>query len=363
MDRWKTIIRCVIFCIGLFLIVAVCDFAFGQAGYVRYILDNMNDSEENIDTIVLGASHARSAIDPQKIDDVIDTNSLSLAIPGETVKDSYYVLMESCRNNDVKRVILDVDYQYWFAPQSEGYANETFIAAQLDWSSPVKWKYIADNMKITDVRYAFSKRVAYTNSPSGVVKNIKLKMSDGYKNRDIYSLEVGDANGPYVGKGFFSRITYGTLPLGQEYIYGFAPTAYNDIADIVLKNFEKIVEYCNDNDIELICVTSPITPYAMKVLHMDVVHDKLQALFDEYGISYYDFNMARKDVLDRQNYDYGDSEGHMGGELAEKYSAVLADVICDHVNGGVDMDKYFYTTFDEMYKDMGIITYLNVMGD
>ena len=39
-------------------------------------------------------------------------NAFNLAIPGETVTDSYYLLMESNRNNNVKRVIYDIDYQY-----------------------------------------------------------------------------------------------------------------------------------------------------------------------------------------------------------------------------------------------------------
>jgi hypothetical protein len=363
MDKARNIIRCVVFCVGLVIITVVCDFAFGQSGYVRYILHNLNNSEENIDTIVLGASHARSAIDPQKMDDIMNTNSLSLAIPGETVKDSYYVLKESCRNNDVKKVILDVDYQYWFGKQDEGYANETFIAAQMSWGSPVKWQYMAENMRITDVRYALTKRVAYANSPSKIKSNIALKLSQDYKDANIYTLEVSDANGPYVGKGFFARKVSGFLPGGEEYIYKYAPTAYKDIAEVVLENFERIVEYCNENDIELICVTSPITPYAMQVLHMDVVHDKLAALFEEYGVTYYDFNMARKDVLPRQNTDYGDSEGHMGGELAEKYSEVLAKVLSDHETGNVDRSKYFYDTFEQMYKDMGKIAEENTLDN
>ena len=91
--------------------------------------------------MILGASHARSAIDPAKIDSQADTVTLSMAIPGETLKDSYYVLEESCKNNDVKRVIFDVDYQYWFGPQEEGYFAETFIYNQFSWLSLTKWDY------------------------------------------------------------------------------------------------------------------------------------------------------------------------------------------------------------------------------
>ena len=139
-------IRVVGFIVGIFIMVVVFDYIFAQSGYVRYVLTYFKNSEDNIDTLVLGASHARSAIDPEKIDEVNDTNSFSLAIPGETVKDSYYVLEEACRSKNIKTVILDIDYQYWMNPQGEGYFQEPFIYNQLEWSSPVKWQYMVQNM-------------------------------------------------------------------------------------------------------------------------------------------------------------------------------------------------------------------------
>ena len=42
----------------------------------------------------------------------------------------------------------------------------------------------------------------------------------------------------------------------------------------------------------------------------------------------------------------------MGGGLAEEYSEVLAEVLKGHFNGTLDETKYFYNTFDEMYKEM-----------
>lgn len=37
---------------------------------------------------------------------------------------------------------------------------------------------------------------------------------------------------------------------------------------------------------------------------------------------------------------------------AEEYSEVLAEVLKGHFNGTLDETKYFYNTFDEMYKEM-----------
>lgn len=352
MSKMKPFIRSICFLLGLVLLISACDYLFAQSGYIRYILHEVNSKDSNYDTIILGASHCRSAIDPQKIDDQLGTNTLNLGIPSETIKDSSYLLQESCRNNDVKRVILDVDYQYWVNPQGEGYFSEPFIYNQMSWTSPVKWKYLWDNKSKLDIRSAFTKRNVYLCSPSGVKNNIEFKNSEGYKNYDIYSLNVPDANGPYVGKGFFSRVTSGGQPGGKAYIDSWIGKENAGISDLVLEQFLKIKEYCDNNNIELICVTSPITPSAMKVLGMDVVHDKFVSLFKEYGVEYYDFNMARMKTLSRQDKDFGDLEGHAGGSFGQKYSCVLASLLKDREDNTLDTNKYFYSSFSEMYQKM-----------
>ena len=55
-------------------------------------------------------------------------------------------------------------------------------------------------------------------------------------------------------------------------------------------------------------------------------------------------------ILPRDDVDYGDMEGHVGGELAEKYSEVLALLLNDRNDGTLDTSKYFYDSFDELYK-------------
>lgn len=349
-SKWKSFIKCAGFLAGLVLLVSLCDFFFAQSGYIRFILQEVNEKDNNYDTIVLGASHARSAIDPQKIDDVMGTNSINMAIPGETIKDSYYVLKESCRKNKVKKVILDVDYQYWVNPQTEGYFAEPFIYNQLSWTSPVKWQYMVDNMKTLDIRNAFTQRNVYLCSLSGAVKNVKFKTSSTYFKHCIGDLTVSDANGPYVGKGFFYREVSGHDPAGQAYIESWYGREKMGIAPSVETQFNKIKKYCDDNGIELIAVTSPITPSAMKKLGLQDAHKSLQEVFDKNNVKYYDFNLTRGEILSRENKDYGDMEGHMGGRLGQKYSEVLAQLLNDAENGTLELNKYFYSSYEDMYE-------------
>ena len=67
-------IRCAGFLVGLAVILGICDFCFAPSGYVRFILHEVNRKDTQYDTIILGASHARSAINPEYLDAVSYTH-------------------------------------------------------------------------------------------------------------------------------------------------------------------------------------------------------------------------------------------------------------------------------------------------
>ena len=156
-----------------------------------------------------------------------------MAIPGETVKDSYYVLEDTCRTNDIKTVILDIDYQYYFNPPKEGFYTEQFIQCQMDWRSYVKWQYIYDNMERMEIRNVFTRRQACTFTPSNMKDNIEQKLSKGYKEADIYSLDVD--GGTYAGRGYFYISPVNGELAGEELLKSWSVRSKEQITGYPLK--------------------------------------------------------------------------------------------------------------------------------
>lgn len=350
MKKFIPYIRCAAFLLVLTACIALCDFLFAPSGYIRFILHELNSKEQNYDTVILGASHARSAINPALIDRINGCSTLNLAIPGETIKDSYYLLKESCRNNDVRTIILDVDYQYWYSVQIESEFSTPFIFNKLSWLSKTKYEYIIDNMNTLDFRNIFTSRLSYKYSLDSIRNNISLKLSDDYRQYSINGVIVQDANGPYAGRGFFYRETSGLPPGGFEYLKHWYGRENGELEGWVIEYFEQMAAYCRENDIELICITSPITPTAVKKLGMNKVHETLSDFFAAHDVPYYNFNLLDMNILPRDDIDYGDMEGHAGGDLANRYSEVLATFLHDRKNGSLDTEKYFYGSFDELYR-------------
>ncbi len=348
----KPYIRCVGFLVGLAILLCASDYLFAPSGYIRYILHQISGTEENYDTIILGASHARTAINPYKIDEALGCNTINAAIPGETIKDSYYILKDACANNDIQRVILDVDYQYWMKDQVRGDFSEPYIYSQMK-PSAAKLEYLVDNMGVLDIRNVFTKRNSYQVGFHSATHNVSVKWSQAYRDYQIEAAEVQDADGPYVGKGFFFRNVSGFNPGGDAYVDTWVGRAHAGIDEHVMDEFSQIKNFCDANGIELICVTTPITPSVMEKLEMGVVHDTLvNDLFEPLHVTYYDFNMTKMSVLPRQDRDYGDKEGHMGGGLANEYSEMLARALKEAQAGQLHLENYLYPSFETMYQNM-----------
>ena len=178
MEKIKPWLRVVGFLAGLAVILSACDFIFAQTGYVRFILHEEKSGDYN--TIVVGASHCRGSIDPERLDEKLGTNTLNMAIPGETVEDSYFIVKDAAKNNKLKTVIFDIDYQYWYYEQPTTHFTRSFIYQQF--TDPViKAEYIARNFDVLDMRNVLVNRLSWNCSFSGVKTNIKMKTSDAYK--------------------------------------------------------------------------------------------------------------------------------------------------------------------------------------
>lgn len=359
MKKLKPWITSAVFLVLLAVILKGCDFLFAQTGYVRFIINEAEKEETNYDTIILGASHCRGAIDPAKLDEQLGTNALNMAIPGETVEDSYYILKDVASHNDIKTVIFDVDYQYWMYEQPTAHFTRSFIYQQL--RSPfVKAEYLLNNRDVMDMRNVLATRLSWSISPSSVSRNVSMKTSQAYQDVTIESAYaengfVEGADGPYVGKGFFDRqgTEYGKLPPGADYVSTWVGRSDDALDENVKAVFKKMAEYCSDNGIRLICVTSPITPTIVETLRMDYAHETLTGyITGECGVEYYDFNDALMSFIPRSDCDYGDQEGHMGGKLAESYSESLGVFLKDAWDGNYDSSKYFYASFQSMFDNM-----------
>ncbi len=330
-------VRTVVFIVVIVGLVKCIDFAMMPSGYIRYIIHAAGnpDTEEGYDCIVLGASHGRSSINPEyMIESGYAKNPISLCIPGESVVNSYYLLKEACRNNNVKKVVLEMDYQYWLNDEArDSEFGDLFEYIQLPMSK-VKLEYISNELINKDFRTVYFKKLSYTDNFSAVGSNIKNKLSKAYWDYDMDAVEVRDAEGPYVGRGFFYREV--TDPKGEFWVTDWSE---NNISDKVILYYQKIVNYCRDNNIELTCITEPVTPTAVIKGPSEAANTYLKQICDENNVRYIDFTLIKPEILYITDDGFCDWEGHMYGKLAEKFSDILSQALVK------ENSDWFYGTY------------------
>ena len=57
---------------------------------------------------------------------------------------------------------------------------------------------------------------------------------------------------------------------------------------------------------------------------MDKVHETMSDFFNEYDVTFIDYNEVDSSILDCSKDNYLDAEGHMCGDFAEVYSKLLS---------------------------------------
>lgn len=120
--------------------------------------------------------------------------------------------------------------------------------------------------------------------------------------------------------------------------------------------FNKIVKYCKDNDIELTCISSPITPYTVVNGPSDKAGEYFTKLCKEAGVEYIDYNLLRLDVLERMDSDFVDWDGHMVGPLADNFSLILGETL-NKINDNSTsyseiMGQYMYTSYNILKTEL-----------
>lgn len=340
---WKEIykyFKVVIFLAVIVFLVKVNEYVLVRPGYIRYIIHAADNSEtgEDYDCVVIGASHGRASIDPHYFMEMgYASNPINMSIQGATVIDNYYMIKEVCRNNDVKKIILELDYQYWDKnTKRDSDFGDLFVYGQLPFSE-VKLEYIANELMDKDFRTVYFKKYAFAKKSKDIWQNIEIKKTDDYKNYDISAATGLETEGPYQGRGFFYR----TKVTDKKGKLNPSPWSYDNLNPKVGQYYEKIVEYCRDNGIELICVSTPIPPSCVLSGPVKDANTFFKRLCDENGVRYIDGNLIKDNVLHVEDDDFCDWEGHMNGEIAEQFSEILTNLLKE------DNSEYFYGSYEE----------------
>lgn len=325
------------------LVLGIITFLLTPPSGIRVLLKQAK--EGNYDTLIMGESHAECGYNPYIISDGIGHETVSVARRITPINNLYYILREANVDDKYKTVILDIDPYYWRLDQTRDPGQDMNLMLYL--SGTKRWEYFKDVIWPDRFIKLFCDYQLTWENIKKIPNCVGAKLDPAYiANEDSAMNAVNkylksDTAYKYEGRGFLRGVNRAP-DLGWE-DWEFDGKIEQDNID----SFIQMKEYCDEHGIKLVCVQSALIPSRLKSQNMGDVHDYFDNLFGSMGIEFYDFNYGRAEYLHRTDEDYVDLDGHMMGDIADKQTKLLVEVLKSD-----NPEQYFYSSYDEVLANL-----------
>ncbi len=297
MKKNRTLRRAVSVVCFLALLLAL----FGGA---TYVLRNKNSAdavaslyrepEDSLDVVILGSSHILNGAFPMELWHEYGIVSNNLGQHGQSIPLSYYLAEEAIRTQHPDRMVLDAYMLYFPDLVYEEDGNTHKSIDNMAWAGP-RLRAIFDLFQGRD-------RLEYL---------IPMTLFHS-RWKEVSTADFAPADA--TGKGCEYRLGITPYELSAR-----VPASEKlALAPYALEYFEKLVQLCRDEEVELILVCAPFCADGEKQRYMNAVTD----LAREYGLTYWNY-LTRLDEMgfdpSSDLYDYS----HLNANGALKFTHLL----------------------------------------
>lgn len=300
---------------------------------VIYVNKERAEIEGSIETLLCGTSTAQRGFDPEMIDKNMETVSFNMGTSLQPLEGTYELITDVTETNPVETIFLGVSPDV-MKREDVSTVWKALVYDRLN-SRGNKLSYLLHGCSLDEWTYMtlYSTRVEDYFDLDFLKENVTYKISPEY----------GEGISPkatYKEKGMFAmKQEYGGEQL-TSFKKGKSKFEKSDIDEESENYLRKIMEYCNENNIELVLVYLPITGKGIKALgDISAIHEYYQELALEYQIIFLDFNYYKDVVTVFTNEKFMDKK-HLNGQGAEVFCEKLTEVYRAY-HTGEDMGSYF----------------------
>jgi len=281
-----------------FLLVLVClligtSYFVAPKGYenvydiqlVNRKIDAVSQEKENtLDVLFTGDSEASNTCAPFQYWKEQGIASYNLGGSAQRLNDCYTVLEEVLKHQKPKILVLEPNTLF---RKNAVYNKEDSVLMMAEQLFPVLHHHnIYKSINLGVNLLGATKENAYADQCKGYYARVKIR--------------------PYQGSDQYMKTNKRETAIYPE----------------TMKYFEKIVQLCKENQVELIMVSSP-SPKNWS----DERHDVIQALCDKYGITYYDLNKLDNALALDWTTDTLDRGDHLNINGSKKVNAYFGKIL------------------------------------
>lgn len=302
----------------------------------RVMMYEMYHQDHNIDVLFSGASHVQLSFDTAITDQNFQMNTFNAGSSAQSLQATDAVIREVADQYDLKQVYVDLDYSVVMRDE----VNLESIYAISDYMHPSlnKAEFL---LHATPAKYYINSFLplgqgkTLVHSPKEILEILKTKSGYNYRN---HISEVDS----YMGKGYIASHVY----LGGS---GFAQTGEfesipSEIPEKQQDTLNDIIEFCNERDIQLTFITTPMSDFALTGIgNYDGYVEEIRTFLQGKGVSYYDFNLCKPEALDLEGIQYYTDDNHLNRDGAELFSEVFSRLF----TGQIEEKDLFYSSYSE----------------
>lgn len=318
-----------VFCCAVFLLMftAVSRFFMRKTSYIKNA--DFYSYEGDFDVLFLGSSHMVMGISPMELWKEYGITSYNLANHGQWIPVDYWALKNALQYTTPKAVVLDVRAididNNKYSPEHISQLHELFdampfgkmkIDAVKDLLPKDKWMEYLFNFSIYHTRWNEIDESFFGKAKPSPEKGAMLDNADHYDEATVEEIDP-----PVLIE---KDEMYLQETTGKEYL-------------------RKIIELCQENEIEIILTALPYSPSDMYQRWLN----SAAVIAEKYGAPYLDYNV--EDTFVNFHTDYFD-DAHLNSSGNRKATFVLGKYLAEECGLGNSHDEKTASVWDKDYK-------------
>ncbi len=308
------------------------------AGENFYFQDEHERAEYSgtLDFLICGSSYTYRGMIPAILDEELGVESYNISIQNCNMQTCYEMIRLGMKQNPVNTVILGVSYNLMAKnPKSGDYEGDYYVLSKLDFFDRISFLFSAVH-------------------PSEYIDLYYQCLNRGFECLDMMVHGTWVDRNEDVDKGYVPYENPHGVKWDDDYLVPNYMTVYNtesvseEVYEENITYLDKILELCNENHVNLIMITVPLSKTALsRYRNLDVSREWYETYAHNKGISYYDFNLYKGyDDLFTDMVDYHDAY-HLNNTGADKFSELFCSFYKE-IENGEDVEDLFYDSYEEM---------------
>lgn len=304
----KRILKIICFVMIFLVLQQSVSWVISPVSFSHWVNHDVKTHRSEIDTLFLGASHIYIGIDPHLFDEKAEQNTCSMncGTTSQQLPESYYYLKDLydyCPN--IKNVFLDT-YVVSFMEQKESHGTDLqrkIVMADRFMGIKNKLLYIFDEFTADELPQYLFKTTYYKQHLYEIPSNIRIKLSDTYKNFDGNCEALYE---PYFYMGYvpYDKASSGNLILPENVELS------KTVNEQSFKYLQRIIDFCKEKKINLYLMELPVSDdaYTKEIKYGYQIKERIHSIANQEHITLIDMNTPeiKKNILSQK--DFYDSE-------------------------------------------------------